>query len=104
MSEEKKQYKVDKGGVRGGVRITDKDLTPTPKEKEPAANKLNIRRIAKLFRMFCVHRDKYADKVRFEDVWQGCSDCILSEISWSKGISCERNLCFAIWHEGVLND
>lgn len=49
--------------------------------KEPAANKLDKRCIAKLFRMFSLHREKHSTKVRFEDVWQECSDCILSEIS-----------------------
>lgn len=71
--------------------------------KEPIANKLDKRLIAKLFRMLCVHREKHSTEIRFEDVWQDCSDCILHEIPWSKGISCKKNLCYAIWHEGILN-
>ena len=31
-----------------------------------------------------------------------CDKCILGNIMWNAG-NCERDLCFAIWHDDILN-
>lgn len=80
------------------------------REKKPAANSLTKQRIDKLFRMFCFH-----SIVATPDMIKECSGCILREIPWQHmvdvevagGIDCKvevENLCYAIWHEGILND
>ena len=32
-----------------------------------------------------------------------CDKCILRNIIWNAG-NCERDLCFAIWHDDILNE
>lgn len=104
------------------VRITDADLADFDRKKiiatakEPAnANKLTKQRIDKLFRMFCVHRGAYNEAGPTLIEVKTCSACILCEIPWQHmvdvevagGIDCKvevENLCYAIWHEGILND
>lgn len=81
------------------------DANIKAREKKPAANSLSKQRIDKLFRMFCIHRVEYKKDEPFPDVWEDCSACILYEIPWllKTANGHKRDLCFAIWHEGVLN-
>jgi len=47
-----------------------------------------------LYQKLCVSpgtKDRYCDK------------CILGNTQWNAG-NCERNLCFAIWHDDILNE
>jgi len=59
------------------------------------ANSLSKKRLEKLLRMFCTHRE--TDKCQVN-----CADCILINIPWDlKGK--EITLCRAIHREGILN-
>lgn len=84
--------------------------------KKPVANSLSKQRIEKLFRMFCVHIEDYkTDSYPFphceflskdfgtKDIHQTCSGCILRDIPWQTKKDGVKDLCYAIWHEGVLN-
>ena len=64
-------------------------------------------RLKRLLNMFCIHvKDYHAG--HFVCHWEKCNVCILSNIPWEwKGNAnqgrCQRDLCFAIWHEDILN-
>ena len=64
-------------------------------------------RLRRLLEMFCIYRREYhVDK--YVCHWERCSACILRDIPWKmdcgkiKG-TVVRDLCFAIWHEDILN-
>jgi len=70
---------------------------------------LTKKRLKRLLDMFCVHAKEYhAD--HFVCHWEKCNACILRDIPWRipgeiskiQG-AIDRDLCFAIWHEGILN-
>ena len=74
--------------------------------KRPAANRLSKQKIEKLFRMFCVYTIEYKGG---ENLTDDCSLCVLRDIPWvMKGSKItgnfRRDLCFAIWHEDILNN
>jgi hypothetical protein len=78
--------------------------------KQPAANKLTKQKIAKLFRMFCVHVVEYEGGAHYGGA-EDCSLCLLRDIPFDVQVprACdkktdiiERDLCFAIWHERIL--
>lgn len=93
------------------VKIADEQLSeidekanevlPQVTTKVPAANSLTKQRISKLLRMFCIYQDliKEHKVIMYKD----CSACILREISWKTKNGQVKDLCYAIWHEGVLN-
>jgi len=62
-----------------------------------AANNLSKQRIEKLFRMFCIHRNTDTCPIN-------CTDCILIDIPYITKKAQKKDLCYAIWHEGILND
>ncbi len=79
--------------------MSKEKLTPPPttdcvEKTKPAANSLTNQRIEKLFRMFCTYTTV---KVAHCDV------CILHDIPWEDNKGHTKNLCYAIWHEDVLN-
>lgn len=67
------------------------------------SNNLTKKQLQKLFKMLCVHKKEYQKDERFPSVWRTCKECILRDVPWAQG-HCRRDLCFAIWHEGILND
>lgn len=81
-------------------------------KEEMILENLGKKQLQKLFKMLCLHRKEYKEgESRFPDVWQDCKSCILRDISWNLPGSTEdstvglivRDLCFAIWHEDILN-
>lgn len=82
-------------------KAKEKTVSPLPKN-------LTIKKLEKLFRMFCVHTIEYEADTYSPDTWQNCNECILRDLPFvMKGSEivgdCKRDLCFAIWHEGILN-
>jgi len=59
------------------------------------ANSLSKKRLEKLLRMFCVHRETDGCPVN-------CADCILINIPWDLK-DMEITLCHAIHRGGILN-
>ena len=84
-------------------------LPVVKKEVKPlAANNLSKKKIEKLFRMFCIHTIEYEGGALYADDGNCCA-CILCEIPWmkypkSKSRDLPKDLCYAIWHEGVLKN
>jgi len=53
----------------------------------------------------CKHLNRYNDIKDFN--WQDCEDCKLDSIRWMVPHSngpIRRDLCFAIWHQHILED
>lgn len=69
------------------------------------SNDLTVKQIKKLFKMFCIHKVEYEEDKRFPDNWKDCKSCILRDIPWQLDLHSPifRDLCFAIWHENILN-
>ncbi len=84
------------------VGITDKNIAELEGvNSKPMSNSLSKQRVKKMFRMFCFH-----SIVATPDMIQDCSGCILREIPWRYELGVKsrtENLCYAIWHEGILN-
>lgn len=67
------------------------------------------KQLKRLLNMFCVHAIEYHTG-HFVCHWEDCNTCILRDIPWrlpgdigkTQGVV-ERDLCFAIWHEDILN-
>jgi len=67
-------------------------------------------RLRRLLNMFCIYRKEYHTD-RYVCHWEKCNACILRDIPWKLPGSTKdsivgeinRDLCFAIWHEGILN-
>ena len=85
-------------------------VVPVKKEevKLLAANQLSKEKIDKLFRMFCIYTIEYEAGAIYAENGD-CSKCILCEIPWvnypkNKSRDLPKDLCFAIWHEGVLKN
>jgi hypothetical protein len=105
--DEKKE--VSLGDLTPKVRITDEDIAKLDgtEKLRCRANSLPRQRLDKLFRMFCVYSLSPREVVG--DGWRDCKSCILHEVSWlakqPKQPGQERvvNLCYAYWHEGILN-
>ena len=69
-----------------------------------------------MFEDSCKHKDAYHEHkdefpkhcCRIEDSnfnWQDCEDCPLYAFRWKvPGTRISRDLCFAIWHEDVLDE
>ena len=70
--------------------------------RQPAANSLSKQRIKKLFRMFCVWIEVYKVGLSPGKV-EDCSGCLLREIPWNDSKGNRKDLCHAIWQEGILN-
>ena len=52
----------------------------------------------------CKHINHYDDIKDFN--WQDCHDCKLKDISWMVPHTMgeiERDMCFAVWHQRVLD-
>ena len=69
-----------------------------------ASNNLTKKQLQKLFKMLCVHKKEYKQDGYFPGIWQDCEGCILRNVEWQLGEHSPifRDLCFAIWHEGIL--
>lgn len=70
-------------------------------EQKMITANLTVKQLRKLFKDFCKHKSEYKEDKSYPTVWQNCSDCFLRDIPWNQG-HCRRDLCFAIWHEGIL--
>lgn len=68
------------------------------------SNDLTKKQKRKLFKMFCIHKKEYNEGMQSPDKWVDCRACILREIPWQLGPESPifRDLCFAIWHEEIL--
>ena len=58
----------------------------------------------KVFKKLCIHSRKYNLHESFED-WKICEACVLRRIKWRVPHTMhkiDRDICFAIWHEGIL--
>lgn len=85
--------KSDVKVVTGGLTI---DKTNSAKDKSYDLPKgLTLRRLRKLFRMFCILRDPSAGQ---EEYYSDCDSCILSDVPCKNG-----TLCTAIWKDKVLD-
>jgi len=69
------------------------------------SNDLAKKQVQKLFKMFCLHMKEYKGKEIYPFVWQNCKECILREIPWQLELHSPifRDLCFAVWHERILD-
>lgn len=69
---------------------------------------VNYKEIVKaIFHETCKYSDKYGhpNDAKFFDEWQSCDSCILRNVQYlvEHGLGkITRDLCFAIWHEGIL--
>ena len=80
------------------IKMADSDIV---------VKNLTKKRLKRLLEMFCIYRREYhVDK--YVCHWERCSACILHDIRWDLP-NCEsavgkvKNLCYAIWHEDILN-
>lgn len=78
--------------------------------KEKQRKKLRITKpdLKRLYKSLCKHKEHYKKgEGRWDPAdwsWAGCKDCCLRFIDWpTTGGHCVRDLCFAIWHEGILD-
>ena len=55
-----------------------------------------------LYQALCLHQECYEEEAG-DWYWAPCKDCILRHIPWPVTGETERDLCFAIWHEDILN-
>ena len=59
-----------------------------------------------MFKNECKHLKEYTDEERNQKSdfrWQDCTECSLCEIGWIlPKTDIDRDLCFALWHEGIL--
>ena len=56
-----------------------------------------------IFKKLCKHIPSYNKgecESKFD--WSACENCVLRNIEWNYG-KFHRDLCFAIWHENILN-
>lgn len=56
-----------------------------------------------IFKTLCKHQEHLDESLNAEWDWNDCRDCVLRHISWPVTPDIERDLCFAVWHEGILN-
>ena len=71
---------------------------------------LTQKQLQKLFKILCIHKKEYREKQIYPFMWENCEDCILRDVPWNLPGSTRdsivglivRDLCFAIWHEGIL--
>lgn len=58
--------------------------------------------LVSLFRSLCKHKgNDYSDSIeRFK--WQECNECVLRNIHRIEPQGYNRDLCWWIWHEGIL--
>lgn len=57
-----------------------------------------------LFEKLCIYENGTGDKKDLKDHESiDCDKCILRNIMYNAG-NCERDLCFAIWHDAILTD
>ena len=64
-------------------------------------------RLRRLLNMFCVHANELHAGY-YVCYWETCDACILRDIPWQakeygKVNDIVKDLCFAIWHEDILN-
>lgn len=55
-----------------------------------------------IFHEACKYSDEYGSS---DDKWRNCDGCILSNVQWEvphDSPPCIRDLCFVIWHDGLL--
>jgi len=66
--------------------------------------KITVADLRLLYKTLCKHQDKYEVPTN-PYTWNSfdCSDCILSKILWQPKIGAEKDLCFLVWHEKIIN-
>lgn len=57
--------------------------------------------IKEIFENHCVNIKSYNN---YSVEWEYCDNCCLSFIEWNTTPNITRDLCFAIWHEGILDE
>jgi len=60
-----------------------------------------------IFHEVCKYSNEYGspNDAKFFDEWKNCDACILRNIQWQVPHfhgTITRDLCFVIWHEGIL--
>jgi len=76
--------------------------------ESPLPKKMTKKRLEKLMNMFCIHIAEYErGDCLAPDV--KCDACILRDIPWIQNVQAgdkiehlKKDLCFAVWHVGVL--
>ena len=60
-----------------------------------------------LFFHNCRFIKEYNNDEAFPENWKMCRQCVLREMTWRRGsdspVFQDDDLCFAIWHEDILN-
>lgn len=64
-------------------------------------------RLRRMLNMLCIHVKEY-HAGHFVCHWQRCNACLLCEIPWTDKnakhyLNKQKDLCYAIWHEDILN-
>ncbi len=90
------------------INILDTDVPKNKAEKIKVPFELTPKQLAKLYKEYCI----YASESDGYFAWVDCEEpCVLRKIPWivgnkypSENDDISRDLCFAIWHEGVIEN